>query len=133
MNIQKSAPASFAPGQRTGLLPAVADNISLLAVDAVDLGCGIGNVMNLSTTQGAKFLNGASYVLGAYHAIQGIKHFALSGDGVIGPNYDAKYHSARATGELLTATGHFCAAAGVGAASLAFLGLGVAVTTLTEL
>lgn len=109
----------------------IGDNPILFTADAVDLGSGIANSLGGLQGAGGDVLKGTSVVMGGYHAIKALYHLVNAADTYSAPNQ--KHHVTMMTGEILSAAGQFCAAAGVGPVSLGFLGLGMVVTNAQQL
>jgi hypothetical protein len=110
---------------------AVAEHPILFTADAVDLGTSISNSLSLASGAGGNLLQGAGYAMGAYHAVNAVVSLCKGVDAFDGGCSGAgKYQMTNCVGHLLTATGNFCAAAGVGPVSLGFVGLGLLVENL---
>lgn len=116
------------------LVSTVAEHPILFTADAVDLGAGLANAMSAASGTGGDVLKGTGFVMGGYHGVKAFVHFV---NGVtnadMGYSREAKSEFTKLAGETLIATGHFCAAAGVGPVSLGFLGLGLVVTNAATL
>ena len=113
---------------------AVAEHPILFTADAVDIGTSLNNALSLTSGAGANVLQGAGYVMGAYHGGKAVVNLVKSID-MFDRGYSdlGKYHITNSVADALTATGNFCAAAGVGPVSLGFVGLGLLVENLNTL
>lgn len=112
----------------------VADHPMLFTADALDIGTGLSNSFSMASGTGGQVLQGAGYVMGAYHGVSAVVNlFAAMDHYSCGRSDDGKYYITNMVGHALTATGNVCAAAGVGPVSLGFLGLGLAVGNLNTL
>lgn len=111
----------------------IADNPVLFIADAVDVGAGVSTALGV-TGSGAGVLHGTSVAMSFYHGAKAVYHLingANESDNGVTP--EGKYQFTMGLGEALSATGQICAASGVGAVSLGFLGLGMLITNCAQL
>lgn len=113
---------------------AVADHPILFTADAIDISTSVSNALSLASGAGANVLQGAGCVMGAYHGGKALVNFFTAIDAFDRGYSDlGKYKITNSVADALTATGNFCAAAGVGPVSLGFVGLGLLVENLNTL
>lgn len=112
----------------------IAQHPIMFTADAVNLGSGVANAMGNIQGPGGDVLKGTSFVMGGYHTVKAFTHLVRGVEAYDRYRPEAgKHHMTMLAGEILTATGQFCAGAGVGPVSLGFLGLGMVVTNAAEL
>ncbi|MBI3927591.1 MAG: hypothetical protein HY319_18775 [Armatimonadetes bacterium] len=135
MKVQNFTPAFSTPsvqGFGDDVKKAVQEHPLRLLADTVDIGAAAPLSLGLVGSSAAQLLQGTSIVMGAGHGISAFWNL-ISGLSNMEYGYSPRAELTRAAGETLSAVGMFTAAAGVGPVSLAFLGLGLAVSTGVDL